>query len=860
MLVIVAEIGAETATFAPVDHRQGYVSCRATYLVDDLSSIRVGQVGELESLEVEGERLFSFAVDGRRTADLVWLTAVGPHDGLLFRQRGTSRQADALDLAGHGIAAQYRQQAASLLAFWLLTGPDGAPDGPPFGRFAIADLAGWVEIQAAAKRRRDAEAGRRHLAQEAARIEQDYHGYFVNPYTFVSLPVGEDLPQRYAPRGHAVWGAGYLSGRLTGVLRARSPLLIRNIDRDCAGFPRRPHPETGAAVEFIPGSSLHGAVRSLHETLTGSCLRVFDPDFVPAYRDEIKPDLRLGWTLGLVEKVDDGRPVAIVQCEQVRWVRATTLATARTAAGLDEVVETGQRYELADGPTRSAGSSRVVHLGAVTARDGDDGQWIALVTNPSARAKKGSRYIKPYYCALGRLPNKEDPRASLTDPAWRAYGRAVAHARIHSGTETEPEHRDEKARVSETGLGSVLGVEESYQQYGPDGEPVEQSVRIRWYKPRRWFFEQQVAWVTQARPCTGIALAVAWRSPATGKGERPAAAAGERVRGFQPCDDAQELCPSCRMFGSADVRTDADRRQAEQRAYRGHLRFADAIRIDGGTETVVLPRMGSPRPGAGQFYLSHPAALPASQSGRNTSPGRWGSELDSPNPRTLRGRKYYWQTDPATDRRRGRWRAHTEHDAPAEDTEAELATEGSTFAVTIWFENLERVELGGLIAALQPHLLLAGRLPYQIAAEPQFAIHVGGGKPLGLSSCLVEDLTVEAHTASSRYRGGPVPALDPAGLVEEFAAAHGGLSQVWSQVAAALHTRHVDSRIVGYPTTVRWHQDGTCRAKKQHEHFEWFQRADGVRLSTETRPYEVLPPVIHPQPALPVAVDPEPNR
>ena len=46
---------------------------------------------------------------------------------------------------------------------------------------------------------------------------------------------------------------------------------------------------SGTTVLRLPGSSVKGAVRSLHETLAGGCLRVFDEDFIPSYRDRRGP-------------------------------------------------------------------------------------------------------------------------------------------------------------------------------------------------------------------------------------------------------------------------------------------------------------------------------------------------------------------------------------------------------------------------------------------------------------------------------------------------------------------------------------------------------------------------------------------
>src|SRR5258708_30438778 len=67
-------------------------------------------------------------------------------------------------------------------------------------------------------------------------------------------------------------GDGWFAGVLDVTVTARTPLLIGGIGAEGAevrGLPRR---QDGTVM--IPGSGLMGAVRSLHEALTGSCLRV----------------------------------------------------------------------------------------------------------------------------------------------------------------------------------------------------------------------------------------------------------------------------------------------------------------------------------------------------------------------------------------------------------------------------------------------------------------------------------------------------------------------------------------------------------------------------------------------------------
>ena len=96
---------------------------------------------------------------------------------------------------------------------------------------------------------------------------------FVNPYSFVPV-----VPARRGEAaGHAELSPQRFSGRLRTRITARTPLLLK----DCVVGP-----DPGRVVNdiprvdgkaIIPGSSLAGAVRSLHEAFVGGCMRVSIP-------------------------------------------------------------------------------------------------------------------------------------------------------------------------------------------------------------------------------------------------------------------------------------------------------------------------------------------------------------------------------------------------------------------------------------------------------------------------------------------------------------------------------------------------------------------------------------------------------
>src|SRR5690606_6658313 len=105
-------------------------------------------------------------------------------------------------------------------------------------------------------------------------------GTFVNPYTFVPFP--DAPPYRTRPHGHS-GRSELLSGTLKVTIHTETVGLIRG-----CGSEKTPDVlQRADGTQLIPGASLQGALRNMHETITGGCLRVFNSDFVPGYRDSV---------------------------------------------------------------------------------------------------------------------------------------------------------------------------------------------------------------------------------------------------------------------------------------------------------------------------------------------------------------------------------------------------------------------------------------------------------------------------------------------------------------------------------------------------------------------------------------------
>jgi CRISPR-associated protein (TIGR03986 family) len=318
----------------------------------------------------------------------------------------------------------------------------------------------------------------------------------------------------------------------------------------------------------------------------------------------------------------------------------------------------------------------------------------------------------------------------------------------------------------------MRGVDDAeYNPGRPDTETVAattssgQTVLATRYLARPYLHEGQPVWVRRSgEEITEIRLSYLWRYQGRTP-ERAGDSTRQRAGDYAPCTEPDALCPSCRLFGSADDTPRMDEEAVAQHSYRGHVRIGDAI-ADGDVTPWPwhLAPTGSPKPSAGQFYLDHRGVSEADRlAPEDERPvAAWGSRADAERPRPLRGRKFYWRTtSPTAGTPRGR---ATGRHAETQTAWVELIPQDTTFTFQVSVDNVDRSTLGGLIAALCPQLLWPD-------PDSSIVLSVGGGKPFGFGSVSTEVDIDRFDTAKSRYLGTPAPTLpQPADLVTEFAA------------------------------------------------------------------------------------------
>ncbi|WP_460362060.1 hypothetical protein [Actinocorallia lasiicapitis] len=573
---------------------------------------------------------------------------------------------------------------------------------------------------------------------------------------------------RERPAGHARAVPGNVSGRMTVTWTLLTPLLL----------PSGHGPAVGRVV--VPGSAVKGALRSLHETLVGGCLRILDDEFVPVYRQPAAAkDER--WSLGVVRaSTRDGRATEIEMATRTVWV---PIEAVRGALG--RVPQTGDRIGIEEWAIQAG------LLGRMEADGGGvrgNGSWTVLVGDAGARQNS-----KKFFVAAGLLEGDKGELLPVPEGVWDDY------AGLCEGTDDMRRIRAAAGRRQPSDDVKGWRTERLFKDVMWQRRTVG---RRRQVTGRLW--PGDVVWVRREDGVAALSMAAIWRE----HGEFPM---GDRVP-FSACydpdlggdgdspDDGKGLCPSCRLFGSADTRGSVPGEEAEQHSYAGHLRVGDAVAHKVTTEQIDrLAPMGAPRPGAGQFYLKMSDVSAASNESELPS-ASWGSEHDGTPPRRVRGRKFYWHGDPAA-QEQPRHIARPEQKNEAMSGARHVVPAGTTFTQRIAFDNVSLTELCSLLMTLLPETVFR-----KVEKQPdaKYALRLGGGKPLGLGSCTAEVSDLHWWVPADRYTGVAETRASAEQFVDEFLGSvyrsvGRQAAQYWPVLGRVLRQDGVDAQLIWYP-------------------------------------------------------------
>ena len=662
---------------------------------------------------------------------------------------------------------------------------------------------------------------------------------FINPYVFVPTT---GTPHRTRAPGHLPLSSE--DARYSGVIDVswtlETPLLL----------PEAAKPEGWVLSDDrvrLPGSSLKGAVRSVHEAMFNGCFRVVDEGFVPGYRAPATSEA--GWTLALVRESSAGVPTSLQLCddEELVWVDAFQLA---------------RRYPQATPTTgdlvRVFGEVESTTLNRYEVREVDDVELISQVgiaeQLPSVHDSTGLEVF------LATDTGARRPQRRNGGP-----GRCLwASAPLTSTLVTLDRDTTEGRAAWESFATSVSGSNDLRELLGAKDGPGanSQEARDRWRRGRvfadvEWsrkrvarralhtgfLWPGDVVWVqTRERAVTGLKLSVIWREPGRGS-------VAERIGDHYPClsrAGTDGLCPSCATFGAAD--TGGKRRGlGQQSAYAGHVRFGSATSDSPVTPRLVsLAPMGSPRPQNGAFYLDLAAPRDLGRP-RGDLPTRWGGSADPNGNAAVRGRKFYWHAN--SDEQAARWSGPARYEATADQDKAggghrprpaQLVPAGTILRSVVTVDALPLHHVQALLMALDPR-----RAASAAACTGRHALHLAGGKPLGLGSTTV---SIRPRLTRSAQRYGSPDSRE----VESWDTSDGSVLEALSRAWGArlgdtlpdllrvldLDGLGEDSLLVSYPPGADWSSFGTQDFRLS---YRFFGAANGQQLKGRSRPWRPLP-------------------
>ncbi|WP_412054262.1 TIGR03986 family CRISPR-associated RAMP protein [Arachnia propionica] len=689
----------------------------------------------------------------------------------------------------------------------------------------------WIET---AKEEIERKAARKKAGEIREKLKELHDGgnAFINPYTFVPLP---DTVKRDKPRGHAKAVEGGLTGYLDVEFAFRSPLMMP-VDWNTPGETT----VTGTRIEervTVPGSSVRGAVRSLFEVISSSCLSILDPDYRPAHRAslEMRPDKRLA----VVDEVDsDGKVISVLPTSKVVWIRAEALwhlfgGAAGLRSGVRISLDENAIYERSFGGDKGKPVKReqLKPEGEPTLKKGGD--WVVHVADAGTKGDHPADHI---YVAVGKL---ETTPIRLGEKTWEDYRELCRYSVDVTGGKLAP---SAPAWDAEEWAGVAVMVRHTDRNRGN---------RVTAIGKRRKsdgaLAPGDSVWITTGseggeRVVTGLTMSSSWRE--FGKGPIRDRLPDESLL---PCCDPDELCPACATFGFIEARTEGQRRdQAEHNAYASHLRFG-AFETDAPVplRLVLPPPTRSPRPSAGAFYLEHPTA-----EGENREAGvaefgkpasRWGGRLDSPRMRRIAGRKFYWHGQEPEDTTPTPRQVRRNH-YPAEganncrEVRRWITEKPPVLRGRIHFENIDARQLGLLMLALEPRELAkrAG-----ITVNGELATHLGGGKGLGFGTAVGRITATCVQDAAGRYRAGAGKVeVDPWGAAMQVI----DPEALWiTGLVKALGTGSVPTDRIWYPTMGNFTQRGSYAQQQRFDKsFEYYAKFSGgknkeIRMRTLPR-------------------------
>lgn len=293
---------------------------------------------------------------------------------------------------------------------------------------------------------------------------------------------------------------------------------------------------------------------------------------------------------------------------------------------------------------------------------------------------------------------------------------------------------------------------------------------------------------------------------------------------YAPCNQINNLCPACALFGIAGKESAASR-----------VRFTDALvsdkrdKIEAYYDDVrILKELAGPKLSAAEFYLKKKpgnADLWNYDYAVNWRTDKYGIPGYIPE---IRGRKFYWHhTDPDP------YIAKDKETDPESVSDRNVAVrplkENVSFQFKVYFNDITESELKRLLWILT------------IGAKKENAHKIGMGKPIGLGSVQVNVTEVNVRGISMTGDSVEYTVEDRLEQYKVFSEMTdkelGCTGQVMEEYLLLTRLAHPFSGIIAYPSNV-----------EEKENYKWFM-ANKMVKGTGTNPIieNPLPPVKDPE-------------
>jgi len=587
-----------------------------------------------------------------------------------------------------------------------------------------------------------------HPAAEDTRATPDYR--FRNPYNFVRfLPAGSgssaetrQLGRMQPPSQESFEG---LCGTIECTYKTITPLFIagkveelENRHKELDFFTRNEQP-------LVPASSLRGMVRSLFETITNSCLIHMHQD------GDDHLEYRLSRDPGLI-------PARVIKVD----VTGAELEKLDCSKGAQGVLRCGL-YKSYDPVVCNRRAHVTFHTNLLPPSIKNGDRVAAIVSTGTTRHQRG-QISYSYYSVREIVPEKMHGSLLPNSHETVVFG----YMKI-TGPNIEKKHderlffdwNDTPANSGSYCPKPVSISSKSVDKYNHSvrkyferhKETLEELERARWPENEDTlpFPSSFVKQGERLKPGDLVYLNQTSQEifPVAMPRQAYQKAREELLPDhLKPCDDAEKLCPACRLFGWVK---NGKVEKNEQSAWAGRLQFFDG-EFSGKDlwhqdAPFALAILGSPKPTATYMYLLD-------------CKGEADFRVDyDARCAQLRGRKYYWhqgmkafRVNPATSRYEWKRVSHSPNDVKDKSnvTLKRVIDEGKTFTFMVRYENLQPVELGALIWALQ--------------LEPGWHHRLGLAKPLGFGSLKCEAIKINEINRQTRYASleadGVAPAAD----------------------------------------------------------------------------------------------------